>query len=161
VVKRSAHHFPRHLHPSPTFKNSTPFISRPRNPPLLTPRPHSRKDAKTQRVGFVSLREPVVPSGAMKRSTLRPRNPPTATYPNLYLSSFASSRLCVSLGLHRVWSSGPPPRPRNPPPRYLSEPISFFLCVFASLREPGFPSGVVKRSTPSTAQPTTALPIRT
>ncbi len=144
-MKRSAHHFPRHLHPSPTFKNSTLFTSRPRNPPLLTPRPYSRKDAKTQRrkgLGNGSLRKTgLVGCGeAVGRLLSKPQRHPKSKHL-----------------IHHVHPSTAKPTAN----RYLSEPISSFLCVFASWREPGFPSGVVKRSTPSTAQPTTTLPIRT
>jgi hypothetical protein len=53
--------------------------------------------------------------------------------------------------IHHIHPSTAQPTTALPIQTYI---FSSFLCVFASFREPGFASGVVKRSTPSTAQPT-------
>ncbi len=123
-MKRSAHHFPRHLHPSTTFKNSTPFISRPRNPPLLTPRPCSRQDrthAKTPRrkgLCIGSLRETglVGCSEAVGRLLSKPQRHPKSKHL-----------------IHHVHPSTAQPTTALPVRTYI---FSSFLCVFASLREP-------------------------
>jgi len=138
-VKRSAHHSLRHLHPSTTFKNSTPFNSRPRNPPpLLTPR---RQDAKVSVCIFSGVCSLVGCGEAVGRLLFKPQRHPKSKHL-----------------IHHVHPSTEQPTTALPIQTYI---FSSFLCVLASLREPGYPSGVVKRSTPSTAQPTIALSVRT